>query len=371
MQGDLPACREIKTNNAEPEGCLLQRLYARHGLRGKPSEAYQVSCRECLETDCYTEGVGNTENRSPHIVVVVSLIVALAGIGARSLAAGTQSDAAQVAASPVELVRFAVAHEVAAANDSSTKHMFRSHKQTLQGSQTRLYVETQEAMAGMTIAYNDQPLTPEQMQGEKSRLTELAGSPEQLRRKHSQEQETADRTLRIVKALPDAFLYDYDGEEKGTMDIGKDAAPLVRLKFRPNPEYRPPSHVEDVLTGMQGFLLIDSAARRIARIDGTLFKEVGFGWGILGHLDKGGHFLVEQRDVGDDSWEVSRMSLIFTGKILLFKSLAIKSEEVFSNFRRVPDGTTFAQGVEILEAEEAKLAENQKPGAAATDAKSH
>ncbi|MFZ0817788.1 MAG: hypothetical protein WAM78_19845 [Candidatus Sulfotelmatobacter sp.] len=310
-------------------------------------------------------------SRSPRIVVVVSLVAALAGMSTLSLAAGAQSGTAQVAPSPVELVRSAVAHEVAAANDNSIKHMFRSRKQTLQGSQTKLYVETQEAMAGMTIAYNDQPLTPEQIQGEKSRLADLAGSPDQLRRKHSQEQETADRTLRIVKALPDAFLYDYDGEEKGTMDLGKNGARLVRLKFRPNPAYVPPSHVEQVLAGMQGFLLIDSAERRIARIDGTLFKEVGFGWGILGHLDKGGHFLVEQRDVGDDSWEVSRMSLGFTGKILLFKSIAIKSEEVFSDFRRVPDGTTFAQGVQMLEAEEAKLAENLKPGAAATDAKSH
>jgi hypothetical protein len=316
-------------------------------------------------------GVGNIKSWSPRIVAVVSLVAAFAGMGARSLAASTQSGTAQITASPVELVRSAVAHEVAAANDSSTKHLFRSRKQNSQGSQTRLYVETQEAMAGITIAYNDQPLTPEQMQGEKSRLTELAGSPEQLRRKHLQEQETADRTLRIVKALPDAFLYDYDGEEKGTAELGKDEATLVRLKFRPNPAYRPPSHVEDVLTGMQGFLLIDSAAKRIARIDGTLFKEVGFGWGILGHLDKGGHFLVEQRDVDDGTWEVSRMSLTFTGKILLFKSLAIKSEEVFNDFRRVPDGTTFAQGVEMLEAEEAKLAENHKSAAGMTEMKSH
>ncbi len=313
-------------------------------------------------------GVGNIESWSPRIVVAVSLVAALA-MGARSLAAGTQSGTAQVTASPVELVRSAVANEVAASNESSVKHMFRSRKQTLQGSQTRLYVETREAMAGMTIAYNDQPLTPEQMQDEKNRLTELAGSPEQLKQKHLHEQDTADRTLRIVKALPDAFLYDYDDEEKGTADLGKNGAPLVRLKFRPNPEYRPPSHVEDVLTGMQGFLLIDSAAQRIARIDGTLFKEVGFGWGILGHLDKGGHFLVEQRDIGDGSWDVSRMSLGFTGKILLFKSLAIKSEEVFSDFRRVPDGTTFAQGVEMLEAEEAKLTESYK--AATTDPKAH
>lgn len=303
-------------------------------------------------------------------VMVVALAAGL-DVGAGPLAAGTQSGAAQFAASPLELVRGAVANEVTAANDSSIKHLFRSRKQSGQGSQTRLYVETREAMAGITIAHNDQPLTPEQIQGEKSRLAGLASDPEQLRHKHSQEQEAADRTLRIVKALPDAFLYDYDGEEKGTADIGKDGAHLVRLKFRPNPAYRPPSHVEDVLTGMQGFLLIDSAARRIARIDGTLFKEVGFGWGILGHLDKGGHFLVEQRDVGGDSWEVSRMSLAFTGKILLFKNLSIKSEEVFSDFRRVPDGTTFAQGVEMLEAEEAKLGENRRAGAATTEMKSH
>jgi hypothetical protein len=310
-------------------------------------------------------------SRSPCIVIVISLIASLTGMGARSFAAGAQSVTAQIEASPVELVRSTVAHEVAAANDSSMKHMVRARKQTGQGSQTRLYVETQQAIAGMTIAYNDQPLTPEQMHDEKSRLSGLASSPEQLKRKHAQELETADRTLRIVKALPDAFLYDYDGEEKETTDLGKNGTRIVRLKFRPNPAYVPPSHVEQVLVGMQGFLLIDSTDRRIARIDGTLFKEVSFGWGILGHLDKGGHFLVEQRDIGDGSWDVSHMSLAFTGKILFFKSIAIQSEEVFSDFRRVPDGTTFTQGVQMLEAEEAKLAESQKLGATATGPKSH
>jgi hypothetical protein len=302
------------------------------------------------------------------IAIAILLGVLLAGGHAPSLAVGTPLHSAQSSASPIELVRAAVANEVAA-NDNSTKHMFRSRKQTPQGSQTRLYVETREAMAGMTIAYNDQPLTSEQMQGEESRLADLMSNPEQLRHKHSQEQENAERTLRIVKALPDAFLYDNDSEENGTAGLGKDGARLVRLKFRPNPEYRPPSHVEDVLTGMQGVVLIDPTARRIARIDGTLFKEVGFGWGILGHLDKGGHFLVEQRDIGDGAWDISRMSLTFAGKILLFKNLAIKSDEVFSDFRRVPAETTFAQGVQMLKSEEARLAGNHKPEAAATEPK--
>jgi len=305
------------------------------------------------------------------IAAAVFLGASLLGTDATLVKVGAASSSPPDTPSPIELVRSAVANEVAAANDNSIKHMFRSRKQASQGSQTRLYVETQSAMAGMTIAYNDQPLTPEQMQREENHLAGLVNDPEQLSRKHSQEQQTAERTLRIVKALPDAFLYDYDGDERGAADLGKEGQQLVRLKFRPNPAYHPPSRVEEVLDGMQGFVLIDPAARRIARIDGTLFKEVGFGWGILGHLDKGGHFLVEQRDVGDGSWDTSRMSLNFTGKILFFKGISIKSEEVFSDFRRVPADTTFAQGVEMLKAEEAKLAENRKLGAAATDQKSH
>jgi hypothetical protein len=298
------------------------------------------------------------------IAVVILLVTALAGTGT-SLAA-LPSDSNQDPASCAELVRAAVANEVAASDDGA-KYMFRSRKQSPQGSQTRLYVETREAMAGMTVAYNDKPLAPEQLQGEENRLAGLAGNPDQLKHKHSQEKDNAEHTLRIVKALPDAFLYQYDGEENGAADGHR----IVRLKFRPNPAYQPPSRVEQVLVGMEGVVLIDPVARRIAKIDGTLFKEVGFGWGILGHLDKGGHFLVEQREIGNGCWEVSRMSLDFTGKILLFKNLAIKTDEVLSDFRRVPSDITFAQGVEMLKAEEVKLAENHKPEAAATGPKSH
>jgi hypothetical protein len=257
--------------------------------------------------------------------------------------------------SPIELVRSSVANEVAASNDAPVKHFFRSHKQTRNGSQTRLYVETREAMAGVTIAYDDHPLNAQQKQDEEARLDHLAQNPEQLTRKRTQEKADADRTLRIVKALPDAFLYQYDGTENSVPAMGKEGDQLVRLKFRPNPDYSPPSRVEEVLRGMQGFVLVDPTTRRLARIDGTLFKEVSFGWGFLGHLDRGGHFEVEQGALADGSWEITRMQLSFTGKILLVKSLNISFDEVFSDFRLVPADTTFAKGVQMLKAEEAKL----------------
>jgi len=294
--------------------------------------------------------------RASRTAIAVLLVAALAGVCVASTASAAPAPDLDPA-SCLALVRSAVANEVAASNDNS-KHMFRSRKQTPQGSQTRLYVETREAMAGMTISYNDKPLTSNQLEGEKDRLAGLVSDPEQLRRKHLQEQENAERTLRIVKALPNAFLYQYEGEENGTTTLGAREGRLVRLRFTPNPAYQPPSHVELILVGMQGFLVIDPATRRIALIDGTLFKEVGFGWGILGHLDKGGHFLVEQRDVGNGCWEISRLSLSLTGKIFLFKNLSYRSDEVFSDFRSIPPDTTFAQGVQML-TEEAKLAQNR------------
>src|SRR5262249_53311008 len=115
-----------------------------------------------------------------------------------------------------------------------------------------------------------------------------------------------------------------------------------------------------VLQGMQGHILIDPRQHRIARIDGTLLKDVGFGWGILGHLDKGGHFLVEQSDTGDGTWDISRMSLAFTGKLLLFKKVDIKTSEGYSECRSVPVGLSFAQAVEMLRKQEALLAENRR-----------
>ncbi len=258
-------------------------------------------------------------------------------------------------------MRLTVANEVAAANHPELHHMFRSRRQTPKGSQTHMYVETNQALAGMLIAINDRPLSAEQQAAESNHLTSLINNPEQLRKKAAREKEDEERSLRIVKALPDAFCYEYDGTENSAADLGKAGDPLVRLKFRPNPAYTPPTHVEQVLKGMEGKLLIDPQARRLARIDGTLFQEVTFGWGILGHLNKGGHFRVQQGDLGlgDGAWGITAMNLNMSGKILMFKGLSIVSDEALSDFHLLPSKLTFAEGVQILKTEGEKLARDQ------------
>ena len=284
---------------------------------------------------------------------VVGVIVAL--IAATALSA---QDSKELAMSPEELVRTTVRNEVAAADHPNLHHMFHSRRQTSKDSQTRVYVETNQALAEMLIASNDRPLTAEQQQAETNRLASLANNPEQIRKKGAREKEDEERSLRIVKALPDAFCYEYAGTENSAPGLGKEGDQLVKLKFRPNPAYSPPSHVEQVLKGMEGELLIDAKIHRLAGIDGTLFQEVAFGWGILGHLNKGGHFRVQQADLGleDGAWGVTEISLNMSGKILMVKGINIVSDEVSSDFQQMPEQLTFDQGVELLKSEEVNLA---------------
>jgi hypothetical protein len=288
-------------------------------------------------------------NTSPILLAALALVPVTS-----SLAEGPP------AIKPRELVRLAVANEIKTDNQS-LKYMFQQRKQTPNGSQTKLMVQTRDAMVGMIVANNDQPLDQDQRRAEYGRIERFLSHPYELERKRRQELESAERVNRILKALPDAFLYEYDGSEAGRPGVGRPGEQLLRLKFRPDPKYDPPTHVEQVLVGMQGVLLIDAQKQHIARIDGTLSKEVGFGWGILGHLDQGGHFQVDQTNISDDNWAIARMDLAFTGKILLFKSINIKSTETYSDFRPVPANLTFAQGIQLLKKQQAAIAQNTPP----------
>lgn len=261
-----------------------------------------------------------------------------------------------------DLVREAVENQMKALKDANAHFMFRGTKTTPRGSATKIYIQAREATAGMVVAYDGKPLTPEQRQSELARIERFLKNPDELKKKHRQEQEDAERSLRVLRAIPDAFLFEYAGKQPSAPGVGKSGNTLTQLKFRPNPQYQPPSRIEQALAGMEGTVLVDAKCKRLAAIEGTLIKDVAFGWGILGHLDKGGHILLQQQDVGNNHWAMSRMNLDFTGKILLVKSLVVSTTEVFSDYKPVPPDLTFADAVELLKKEEPVFAENLSSG---------
>jgi hypothetical protein len=253
---------------------------------------------------------------------------------------------------PQQLVRQASKNEIRA-NNIHQYFMYRDHTQYKNHSITKEVIETPQGGLSSTIAINGQPLTADQRAKENQKLEKFANDPEARRKREQSSKEDDQRDQLMLTSLPDAFLYTYAGTQPGP-----NGHELVHLTFKPNPNFTPPNHETRVYEGMQGDMLIDRNAMRIAKIDGTLFKDVDFGWGILGRLYKGGKFYIEQRDVGGGRWELVRETLDFSGKILIIKSLTIYSTETATDFRPVPSNLTVAQALELLHKNDDTVAQN-------------
>jgi len=278
---------------------------------------------------------------------VVSLTVLLFLLTSASFA--TEPSASAVSyGSPVDAIRKVVENELKAVNQDVTRILFRGVKTTPKGSATRLYVQTGKATVGEIVAYNGEPLAPVQRRAEEARIERFINNPEELKKKCDQNRENIERTIRILRALPTAFLFEYAGEETGSETVGRAGARLIKFAFHPNTAYQPPSRVEEVLTGMQGYVLIDPVHFRLAKMDGTLFKDVAFGWGILGRLNKGAGFTIQQESVSDDLWLLSSFTFNASGKVLLLKTLNVSATEVFSDFQRIPSELTLVQALELM-----------------------
>ncbi len=253
---------------------------------------------------------------------------------------------------PLELVRRAARNEIKA-NDVEQYFLFRDNTEYKDHSVSKEVVRTKQGGLTTTLLINGRPLTAEERQKDNEKLEKFANDPAARRKRRESNKQDDQRSELMLSSLPDAFLYTYVGT-----DHGPNGEDLVRLKFKPNPSFNPPNHETAVYQGMEGDMIVDRKAARIAKIDGTLFKDVDFGWGILGKLFKGGKFIVVQRDVGGGDWEEVQETLQFNGKILLVKSMTIWSSETMTDFRPVPADLTTAQALDLLHKSDQVIAEN-------------
>src|SRR5262249_55488606 len=165
---------------------------------------------------------------------------------------------------PAELVSRAIQNEIAANAPGGKHFMFRNQRKTAHLNQTKLIIETRDATAGMLVEVDGHPLPPQQRQAEEARLQNYVHNPDEPNKKHTQEKQAAHTKTRNLSPLPKAFIYEPDGTQPETPTVGCPGDELLRLNFRPDPNYRPPSRVEQVLTGMHGHVLLDTRQNRLA-----------------------------------------------------------------------------------------------------------
>jgi hypothetical protein len=270
----------------------------------------------------------------------------LVSSGAAQTAAPAPSQSAQ------ELVRKVVDRELAT-EQRPRQYIYRLRRETPEGSSTRDIIDTRDGLVSRLIATNDRPATAEERAKDDRRLQNLLAHPEEQRKRKQRQKEDAEQVRKLLRALPDAFLYEYDGAEAGPH------GELARLKFRPDPKFDPPSRETIIYKGMQGTMVVEPGDLRLVRIDASLVEDVTLGWGLLARLNKGGRITMEQSLLPDGEWVTIRMTLDFIGKAFLFKALRIKQKQSISEFRPAPTNPSLAEGIALLKKQDTAVAEKK------------
>ena len=193
--------------------------------------------------------------------------------------------------------------------------------------------QTEAAEIDRLLGQDGKPLTQKQSKMEDQRIKKLLNSPSQLKKQKQQQLEDARQATRLLKMIPDAFVFQ---QESKLVD-------RIKLKFAPNPKFRPSGSSEMVFHRMEGTLTLDLKHQRLVEISGHLTSEVKFGGGLLGHLDKGGTFLVEQQEVGPGCWKMTMLDVQMNGKALFFKTISVRTKEIDTDFHPVPGAATIEQ----------------------------
>ena len=241
------------------------------------------------------------------------------------------------------LVDRALTAELRTAQDSRHPMRYRLRKSSPRMTSTKDIFESRDGAVARLIAINDRPLSPADEQKEQARLDGLLSDPSRQRhRKQSEDDDTA-RAMKVLRALPNAFIYQFAGS--GTGPTGR----VEKFTFKPNPDFDPPDLETQILTAMTGELWIDPSEERVVRLEGHLQRDIDFGWGILGRLNKGGWILIEQADVGQHQWRIVRFQMVMSGRVL-FKNKTFDTVEEETNFRSVPVGLGYAQAIQMLRA---------------------
>jgi hypothetical protein len=255
----------------------------------------------------------------------------------------------------------ALANEYSAAEDASHPMRYELVKTSPRWSSTKRICESKDGDVARLIAQNGKPLDAADEQKEQARLTELAGDPAKQRRRKQAEDADEQRVLKVLRALPSAFLYldagpadgpaGKPGDSQSTRPGGGPLAKVERFTFKPNPGFSAPDLETQVLTQMAGEIWVDPVHLRVVRLEGHLQQDVDFGWGILGRLNKGGWIAIDQADVGPDrgvdQWRTVHFKMVMSGRVV-WKTRVFDTNEDESGYEPVPPGLGYQKAIELL-----------------------
>jgi hypothetical protein len=258
---------------------------------------------------------------------------------------GSSADASLPSIPPRSWVVDAAANELIALHHKDSYLRYRMETVNEKGTQVRDVIESKDGTVARLILKDGKPMTPEQDKGERERLNDMIASPESYA-KHVKNGESEKKMAdTLVPLMPDAMINTYT---PGQPQSGRDGGALeIVLDYKPNPKWVPPNTEAQALTGLEGRVWIDAKTRNVVRMEGTIFRGVNFGWGMLAHIYPGGKLVLNQTDAGGNRWIFTDFSMQLSVRALMVKTLNIHSTAKASDFQTLAP-LTYQDAIHLL-----------------------
>lgn len=260
---------------------------------------------------------------------------------------GTEETASSLlAVAPRSWAVDAAAHELVALHHNGSYLRYRMHVIDEKGDQTRDIIESRDGSVARLIQRNGRPLTDAENKAEQQRLNDMLASPSGFAR-HIRNDATGRKIAdQLIRLMPDAMLYSYT---PGQPQSGRNNGALeVVLDYKPNPAFKPPTTTAEALTGLEGRMWVDAKNRHVVRMEGSVFRGVNFGWGMLAHIYSGGRLVLEQTDAGGGRWIFTHFTEDVSVRALMVKTMNVHENVEASSFQTLPSPMSYQDAIHLL-----------------------
>ena len=96
--------------------------------------------------------------------------------------------------------------------------------------------------------------------------------------------------------------------------------------------------------------MVSKPAYRIQSFKGRLNSDVTIGFGFLARIKQGSTFDIERRQIAPGLWQITETHVHIGGHALFFKTIGQQQDEIKTDFKPVPLGTTLEEAVRMLQA---------------------
>jgi hypothetical protein len=269
-------------------------------------------------------------------------VLALRAVAFFVLVAGALPSASASASSQPEdaraFARAVVASELAADANDHSLWMYRDDNKVPDAHTVKLVIETAQGDLSKTIERDGHPLTPQAQKEDEQKMDAFVRDAElRQQQKHRHEQD-AGKANALTKLLPDAFLWTF----------AKQDSDETTLHFEPDPQFHPPTREARVFAAMAGVMVVNTRQKRIQVLKGALTRDVSFGFGLLGKLQKGGTFEIKRREIAPGVWNITETHIHIQGHALIFKSISEQQDQVTSHYRPTPKSLSLEAAAQML-----------------------